>query len=781
VKTLLAKLAAISLIFSAAPFIALAQNNSPQDTSDQAVKLQPGVARVSFVHGDVSSQRGDNGEWVAASLNTPIVEGDRVATGEKSRAELQLDWADILRMSDSATAKVASLSRTNIQVQVGQGLVTYNVLKGSEAASQIDTPNASIHPEGPGEFRILVNSDAETQVVVREGSATISTPQGSTRVEKGQMITVAGTDNAQYQTASAPGKDDWDGWNNDRNKRISSAESWHKTNRYYTGSEDLDAYGSWTTVPDYGPVWVPAVGPGWAPYRYGAWGWYPYYGWTWVSYEPWGWAPYHYGRWLVYAGNWAWWPGPVYAYPAYYPVWAPAYVSFFGYGGGGWGFSFGFSFGGGYGHYGWLPCGPGDWYHPWYGGWGHYGSVVNVTNVYNTTVINNYPTHGGWRNGFAPLGGRYGSRYSNINDALHNEHVRGGISSMSSSDFGRRGVPAHQEGMSEAAFRQASVVTGRMPIGPSRESYNPSGKSAKPAAYRNAPPATQHFFNGGTRPSTPLGAPSPTFKNAGTGRGPSGGNGDAGLRPHDRLPTASGGNSGSSTNGAPNQPNRPGWHSFTPPTSSGGSHSSQGFHAAPQPAQDNSKQSSTPPAHPSSPATPHGLTSQTHTGIPQQDRGSWQHFTPPAHSAPQAAPQTHAGTPQQDRGSWQHSTPPAHQAPSNPDGVLEQPYSPQQHEFRSPASTQASRGNNSGPYSYQRPPLNMQQPIVRPREGTYGYGAPHGSYSQPRGGYGGPSGGYSAPHGGGYSAPRGGGYSAPHGGGGSSNHGESGSNNGHKR
>ena len=35
---------------------------------------------------------------------------------------------------------------------------------------------------GEGEYRILVNSDAETQVIIRRGSAEISTPQGSTRV-----------------------------------------------------------------------------------------------------------------------------------------------------------------------------------------------------------------------------------------------------------------------------------------------------------------------------------------------------------------------------------------------------------------------------------------------------------------------------------------------------------------------------------------------------------------------------------------------------------------------
>ena len=119
-----------------------------------------------------------------------------------------------------------------------------------------------------------------------------------------------------------------------------------KTNPYYTGSEDLDTYGTWSEVPDYGPVWMPAqTGPDWAPYRDGRWVYEPYYGWTWVSYEPWGWAPYHYGRWFVYGGHWAWWPGPVVGYPGYYPIWAPAYVSFFGFGGGGFGVGFGFGFG----------------------------------------------------------------------------------------------------------------------------------------------------------------------------------------------------------------------------------------------------------------------------------------------------------------------------------------------------------------------------------------------------------------------------------------------------
>src|SRR5207237_1523080 len=110
-----------------------------------------------------------------------------------------------------------------------------------------------------------------------------------------------------------------------------------------------------------------------------------YYYWTLVSYEPWGWAPYHYGRWFYYNYAWAWWPGPV--YPAYRPFWAPAFVSFFGFGR-----HFGFGVGFGFGSIGWLPIGPCDSFFPWWGrrGLGGFGprNVANITNQTDGTTAN---------------------------------------------------------------------------------------------------------------------------------------------------------------------------------------------------------------------------------------------------------------------------------------------------------------------------------------------------------------------------------------------------------
>jgi hypothetical protein len=561
----------------------------------------PGVARISYLKGDVSTQRGDNGDWVALTQNSPVSQGDKVATGQSGRAEVQLDYADILRLSSNATANITNLSRGAVQVQVGQGLVTYSVLKGGEATAEIDTPNTAIRPSGQGDYRIQVNSDSETVITVRRGSADVSTPDGSTHVEQGQMITVEGTDSPQYKTESAIARDEWDSFNDDRDRHVAGASSWGRTNRYYTGSEDLDQHGTWTEVPDYGQVWTPnETGPDWAPYRDGRWVYEPYYGWTWVSYEPWGWAPYHYGRWFVYGGNWVWWPGPVGVYPGYYPVWSPAYVSFFGFGGGGFGVGFGVGFG--FGHFGWLPCGPGDWYHPWFGRWG--GRVTNV----NITNINNF------HNGYAPLGSNRVHQFSNFNGALHNDRIRNGISSQRGEDFGRSGVSRNQEHISAASFRSGQMVGGRMPVTPSRGSFSPSGREAGSSSMRAGNGSSQRFFNSSGRfngPNNSSIARSSGGANTRSFGNNNGGNFNQGARGGQ---SGFGGNRNSSNSSSSVQSNRGGWQHFSPPSGSNG-RSGSGFGADNRSTPNNSGRGSFG-------------SSGSASGNESASRGGWQHYSP---------------------------------------------------------------------------------------------------------------------------------------------------------
>ena len=455
-----------------------------EQPAQQQSDVPTGVGRVSLIHGDVSTQRGDSGDWATAALNQPVVSSDKVSTGVNSRAEVQLDHGNIVRLGDNTLAGIAGLSRSQIQIQVDRGLIDYSVFKGSDAAVEIDTANVAVRPDQrDGVYRIEVNSEGETSVIVRKGSAQISTPQGSTQVDQGQMAIVRGAgDDTQYKLENAPSKDSWDSWNIDRDHTILSAQSWKNTNRYYVGSEDLDAYGRWVTVPDYGPVWAPAAGPGWAPYRSGRWVWEPGWGWTWVSYEPWGWAPYHYGRWFVYNSAWVWWPGPAYGYPRYRPVWAPAYVSFFGFGGG-----VGVGVGFGFGSVGWLPIGPCDTFYPWYGRYRSHYSVVNVTNI-------NIYNHRGF-GGIAPL--RRGGAYSNVRLASMNSRVREGISTVPAGHFGTGRSAA--VAVNGNVFRSGRRIEGNLPVVPTRAALSASNR---PAAASTIPRGrTQQRFFEKSRPS----------------------------------------------------------------------------------------------------------------------------------------------------------------------------------------------------------------------------------------------------------------------------------------
>ena len=763
------------------------QANGPQAQPAQtdSTQKETGVGRISLIHGDVSTQRGDSGDWSTATLNQPVVPGDKVATSDGGRAEVQLDYANILRIDQRTEANITGLTKSQIQIQLARGLANYSVLKDSEADVEIDAPNLSVHPSrGDGSFRIMVYSDDQAEVLVRKGEAVISTPRGSTHVRAGQSIMVRGSGNdTQYKVADAAARDDFDRWNSDRDNMIRNAQSWSRTNRYYVGSEDLDSHGRWQSVPDYGDVWVPAVANDWAPYRDGRWVWEPYWGWTWVSYESWGWAPYHYGRWFMYDNSWVWWPGYSYGYRSYYrPIWAPAYVSFFGFGGGvGVGF--------GFGSVGWLPIGPCDGFYPW---WGGYRSRFNVVNIYN---VHNYNYRNG---GYPPL--RRGDRYSNLRLASVNDRVRRGVSTVDAHDFGRGRASIRP--VSAGVFRNGRMVAGNLPVVPGRESLLAGNRRATPPSVARGG-QSQHFFSNNhsvaARPQsfdreaaqvhnaiqrdghfTPIGGnrtvgneANRSFTQGRTAQYPGGMKPSAG-RPLDRPSQAP--NSGSSQAwrrlGGPDQ--RPNVPSAGTGVSNSGARPERGgantdWRRAPTSGSQGSRGSgpfnngnssgrvSNPVDRPTNRPTSQGNGNQDWR---RMDRPS----SAPRSSGPTEAPasrdrnQRESSAPTQDRGNdWRR-------APADRPGSYggSNPRTSAPTSQRDSGNWRQSAPRDSG-REYSRPQLDMRQPIVTPRysgpSSSGGYRG-NGGYSSPR----------SAPSGGGYSAPRGGsyggGHSAPSGGGG---------------
>jgi hypothetical protein len=387
-KWLAALAAILALVLLAAPCRSLAQGQpsyQDQPGGDDQDDPPTRAARLSYTNGAVSFAPAGSDEWVDAVVNRPMTTGDKLWTDRGARAELRVD-AYAIRLGQMTGFSFLNLDDRTVQIRLTEGAVNVRVRRlDQDQTLEIDTPNIAFNVLRPGSYRISVNENGDATIVnVRDGQGEATGGDSAYPVHAGQSATFAGTDQLSADVEGYPGDDEFDRWCYDRDSRWDRSQSARYVSDDVVGYEDLDEYGGWRPVPEYGTVWFPHTTiVGWQPYRYGHWVWITPWGWTWVDDAPWGFAPFHYGRWVVVGGIWGWVPvapRPGVVTVAYVrPVYAPALVAWVG------GPRFGVSVGVGGGGVAWFPLGPRDVYCPSYHVTPRY---VERVNVYNTTIIN---------------------------------------------------------------------------------------------------------------------------------------------------------------------------------------------------------------------------------------------------------------------------------------------------------------------------------------------------------------------------------------------------------
>jgi hypothetical protein len=488
----------------AAPAPQPSQNSQPQNSQNDAQSADQQdpptrVARLNYLEGSVSFQPGGENDWVTAELNRPLVTGDNLWADENSRAELHIG-STAFRLGPKTGITLLEVSDQAAQIRLVQGSLIVMVRHvDNQDSYEIDTPNVAFVVMQPGDYRMDVDPDgSRTEVTVWRGRGEVTGGGNTYSMGANQYarFTSSEKDQVDYSAGEIPNQDGFDSWAQDRDQNEDRSDAANYVSRDMTGYEDLDQYGDWAYVADYGMVWRPtALVPGWAPYRYGSWTWVAPWGWTWVENEPWGFAPFHYGRWAFAATGWVWVPGPSMVRPVY----APALVSWAG---GGPGFHFSAGVG-----VAWFPLAPGEVFIPGYHVSRGYVNSVNVTNtavnvtrvtnVYNAVVVNR--------------------DFSNVTYA--NRNVSGGVTVVSQDTFVNGRSVARNVMPVPSKELAAAPVSNALAVEPARSSVFGAGK---PVA--NKPPATAM-----SRPVVALRMPAPLPRTIGAGTtGASAGSASAG-------------------------------------------------------------------------------------------------------------------------------------------------------------------------------------------------------------------------------------------------------------
>jgi len=269
------------------------------------------------------------------AVNSPLIPGDQVWTGEDGRLEIQLAEGSILRLDRNSRLSLLNLAdneaafdnTTLIRLMNGSLYVRADTFDPRKRRFQIDTPAGSVFLLSGGVFRVDVTPDGISTVASYRGVAEVLGEDISVMAHSGERVTAEpGNRPAEARAFNTLRRDPFDVWVENQDDANAGAESAQGVKPQVPEPvapyvSELSRYGAWKNDDQYGWIWIPdARDNDWRPYFYGQWSSTPI-GMTWVSYDPWGWAPYHYGRWSWTTGvGWFWVPG--FAYSGAYVSWA---------------------------------------------------------------------------------------------------------------------------------------------------------------------------------------------------------------------------------------------------------------------------------------------------------------------------------------------------------------------------------------------------------------------------------------------------------------------------
>lgn len=144
------------------------------------------------IEGDARKKPDTDIEWLEAYVNSSVIEGDKVKTLKQSRAEIELEKENILRLAESTTIDIVKLyeeekeKAVEQEVHLEEGDIWSNVSKLDEKTSFKIKTDVSISAIRGTVLRINTNEDS-TKLKVYHGEVEIKNTAGQRKSEKDKL------------------------------------------------------------------------------------------------------------------------------------------------------------------------------------------------------------------------------------------------------------------------------------------------------------------------------------------------------------------------------------------------------------------------------------------------------------------------------------------------------------------------------------------------------------------------------------------------------------------
>lgn len=276
------------------------------------------TARVSDLRGTLTVRGEDEADVSSIYMNAVVRAGDTLWTDRDSRAELELEHGNWVRLSENTKVEVRSLSGSP-ELRLWSGSLFLDLSDREERPLRVDTPEGDVEVYPDSTARVDLGADNGARVSVYRGRARLTPERGDeTQVRTTERVYVeAGRIAGSPARFALEDQDGFDQYERERADYYGDRPLPRELDRDLLGARELDGNGTWVDV-DRVRYWRPNCEPDWRPYSRGYWSDVPRWGYTWVDHYPWGYTTCHYGRWVYRpAYGWLWWPG--YA-------WGPSWV-----------------------------------------------------------------------------------------------------------------------------------------------------------------------------------------------------------------------------------------------------------------------------------------------------------------------------------------------------------------------------------------------------------------------------------------------------------------------